>query len=99
MAEAHALGLDDPVDHRAAGLAGAPRQCHRFFAGVTTNEGVLSSWKGQRPMRSLPCFLKATPHASARRCTEISDFSRSTTSTGIRAIGSPKNLSRAFRHI
>jgi cellulase/cellobiase CelA1 len=32
----------------------APRQCQRFFAGVTTSDGVLSSWKQQRPIRSAP---------------------------------------------
>src|SRR5277367_1920527 len=65
----------------------APRQCHRFLAGVITSDGVLSSWKGQQPIRSEPCFLKATPRASAKRCTAISTFSLSTTCPGMRAIG------------
>ena len=64
----------------------APKQCHRFFPGVITSDGVRSSWKGQQPIRSAPWRLSSTPRASARRCTETSVFSRSTISAGIRAI-------------
>jgi hypothetical protein len=31
--------------------------------GVITSEGVASSWKGQWPTRSAPCFASVTPAA------------------------------------
>jgi hypothetical protein len=64
----------------------APKQCHRFLAGVITSDGVRSSWNGQRPCRSAPCFVNITPRASARRCTDTSVFSRSITPSGMRAM-------------
>jgi len=45
----------------------APRQCHRFFAGVMTSDGVRSSWKGHLPRRSAPCRVSLIPRASASR--------------------------------
>ena len=41
----------------------APMQCQRFFAGVTTSEGVSSSWNGQHPTRSAPGLLERHPGA------------------------------------
>ena len=39
----------------------APRQCHRFFFGLTTSEGSWSSWKGQQAeqVRAVPLQLDA----------------------------------------
>jgi len=42
----------------------------------------------------LPVRLEGDTARLARRCRETSVFSRSTTSTGMRAIDSPKTLSR-----
>jgi hypothetical protein len=68
-----------------------PKQCHRFFAGVTTNEASASSWNGQRPSQSLPAFFSSTPEASTRRSTLTSFFSRSSSVSGMRGIfGSPR---------
>jgi hypothetical protein len=39
-------------------------QCHSPFDGVTTSEGVSSSWNGQRPIRSAPAFFSSTPERS-----------------------------------
>jgi len=65
----------------------APRQCHRFVFGLTTSEGVLSSWNGQRPIRSLPCAFNTTPADSTRRSSETCSFSRSISESAMRAIG------------
>ena len=45
-------------------------QCHRFFDGVTTSEGVVSSWNGHRPTKSLPVLRSSTPCAWTRLTTE-----------------------------
>src|SRR6476661_11151351 len=37
-----------------------PKQCQLSRAGVTTNEGVFSPWKGHRPLYVEPAFLRAT---------------------------------------
>jgi hypothetical protein len=63
-----------------------PKQCHRFFAGVTTSDAVSSSWTGQRPSRSLPPRLSAMPAASMRRSTLTSCLSRSISCSGMRAM-------------
>ena len=65
----------------------APRQCHRFVAGVTASDGVLSSWNGQCPIRFAPVLFNSTPEASTRRPRETSFFSRSISASGMRAIG------------
>src|SRR6476646_3874355 len=37
-----------------------PKQCQLSRAGVTTNEGVFSPWKGHRPLYVEPAFLRET---------------------------------------
>jgi hypothetical protein len=69
--------------HRSA--TAPPRGGQMLFEGVTTRDGVLSSWNGQRPMRSAPLRVKITPRASARCCTETSALSCSITPSGMRA--------------
>ena len=64
-----------------------PKQCHRFLVVVTTRLAVSSSWKGQRPSLSLPDFFSSMPEASTRRSTLTSFFSRSSSVSGMRAIG------------
>ena len=60
--------------------------------------GLRSSWKGHSPISSLPLRVSLIPRASARRCTEISRFSRSITASGILAIFTPfaENLVKPF---
>src|SRR5208337_1613739 len=69
-----------------------PRQFHLLVLGVIDSEGLLSLWKGHRPIRFLPMRRNWMPRASASRCTEISRLIRSTISSGSRAI-----LSCSFR--
>jgi len=68
-----------------------PKQCHRFFAGVTTSDASASSWNGQRPSQSLPAFFSTTPEASTKRSTLTWFFNRSSSVSGMRGIcGSPR---------
>ena len=39
----------------------APRQCHRFFSGVITSDGLRSSWNGHSPIRSAPWRVQLDP--------------------------------------
>ncbi len=75
----------------------APRQCHRFLAGLTTSDGSRSSWNGQRPTRSEPAFLSSTPEAATRASRATSFFSRSTSWSAIRALPPPAQLARPER--
>ena len=52
----------------------APRQCHRPLEGVTTSEGVSSSWNGQRPTRSLPLASSTTPERVTSSARSTSAF-------------------------
>src|ERR1700730_14630881 len=65
-----------------------PKQCHRFFAGVTTKLGSASACvpNGQRLTRSAPFRFSTTPRASTKRSKEISRFNRSISDSGMRAI-------------
>lgn len=63
----------------------APRQCHTFFAGDTSSEGVLSSWNGHRPNKSAPCRANPTPQPSTNRANDTSAFSRVISTSGTRA--------------
>src|SRR6188768_2316839 len=37
-----------------------PKQCQVSRCGVTTNDGVFSPWKGQRPLYVVPAFFRLT---------------------------------------
>jgi hypothetical protein len=62
------------------------KQFQRFLPGVMTSDGLWSSWKGHRPLRSVPWRSSLTPWASASRSTDTSAFNRSISCSGIRAI-------------
>jgi len=68
-------------------------QCHRFFPGLITSDGLSSAWNGHRPVMSAPVRASTTPAASASETSGTSAFSRSISASGTRATPpSPKNL-------
>jgi len=54
-----------------------PKQWNRFLPGLTTSEGVASSWNGHRATQSLPCLASAMPRDSTSRTSDTSAFKRS----------------------
>ena len=77
--------LKMPVEEVTAALAQA--QTYVAAQGLTVEIcPPRSSWNGQRPNKSLPAAFSATPVASINRSTAISLFSRSSSSSGIRAM-------------
>ena len=70
----------------------APRQCHKFLAGVTTSDGESSSWNGHFPIRSLPCERSSTPQPSTSRCTDTSALIRANSPSGMRATPASRKI-------
>ncbi len=67
--------------------ASHPKQCHRFVFGETMQLGVSSpSCQGHRHARSFPWLVRVSPCASISLARLTSRFSRSSSSSGIRAI-------------
>ena len=83
-----------PVDRPAADLAG-PKQCHRFFAGVTTREGVAVLVERAAAVQVRAVLLKHHPRASTRRCTAPPPLAAPAPAPGYApSVEPPKKLSR-----
>jgi CRISPR-associated endonuclease Cas3-HD len=72
-----------------------PKQCQRFFAGVTFSDGSRSSWNGHSSARSAPCRASTTPLAATRSATNTDAFRRSSSASPIRAMQAASTQTKA----
>src|SRR6267378_3237948 len=91
VTEAHAFRSHHPLDHVSTATARAQTVPEIFLRADHQARRVVFV-KGQSPMRSAPWRFSFTPRASTRRSRETSRFSRSISSSAIRAIGGPPFL-------